>query len=124
MSGGLLATNAMAVFARFQDRYLLRMVRHGLRGVSIRGAMPAGPFVWAANHHSWWDPFVAAATIKKADFDALNESAARDFPGFWAKLARDEVLWKKPLRNLFFIPVVSLVGAVGIFCIELFRACG
>jgi 1-acyl-sn-glycerol-3-phosphate acyltransferase len=63
MSGGLLATNAMAVFARFQDRYLLRMVRHGLRGVSIRGAMPAGPFVWAANHHSWWDPFVAAATM-------------------------------------------------------------
>ena len=32
--------------------------------------------------------------------------------------------WKKPLRNLFFIPVVSLVGGVGIFCMLVFRACG
>jgi len=55
-----------------------------------------------SHEHRIFEPlpaFVAAATIKKADFDALNESAARDFPGFWAKLARDEVLWKKPFTK-------------------------
>ena len=40
-----------------------RMVRGGLRGVWLRGSLPPGPFVWAANHHSWWDPFVASAVI-------------------------------------------------------------
>ncbi|HEU5473314.1 MAG TPA: lysophospholipid acyltransferase family protein [Actinophytocola sp.] len=39
------------------------LVRRGLRGVWLRGRPPAGPFVWAANHHSWWDPFVAAAVV-------------------------------------------------------------
>src|SRR6188472_2196889 len=43
--------------------------------------------------------FVARANVKKADFDALNAAAASDFPGFWAKLARDEVLWKKPFTK-------------------------
>ncbi|HEY7595130.1 MAG TPA: lysophospholipid acyltransferase family protein [Actinophytocola sp.] len=39
------------------------LVRRGLRGVWLRGVPPAGPFVWAANHHSWWDPFVAAVVL-------------------------------------------------------------
>jgi 1-acyl-sn-glycerol-3-phosphate acyltransferase len=42
-----------------------RMVRAGLRGVWLRGEAPAGPSVWAANHHSWWDPFVAAAVLRR-----------------------------------------------------------
>jgi 1-acyl-sn-glycerol-3-phosphate acyltransferase len=42
-----------------------RMVRGGLRGVWVRGELPAGPLVWAANHHSWWDPFVAAAVLRR-----------------------------------------------------------
>lgn len=46
-------------------RSLLRMVRRGLRGVWLRGELPAGPFVWAANHHSWWDPFVASALLDR-----------------------------------------------------------
>jgi hypothetical protein len=33
-------------------------VRGGLAGVWVRGRIPAGPTVLAANHHSWWDPFV------------------------------------------------------------------
>jgi 1-acyl-sn-glycerol-3-phosphate acyltransferase len=40
-----------------------RLVRGGLRGVWLRGALPCAPFVYAANHHSWWDPFVAAAVL-------------------------------------------------------------
>jgi 1-acyl-sn-glycerol-3-phosphate acyltransferase len=42
------------------------MVRRGLRGVWLRGDLPAGPFVWAANHHSWWDPFVAEVVLSGA----------------------------------------------------------
>jgi 1-acyl-sn-glycerol-3-phosphate acyltransferase len=41
------------------------MVRRGLRGVWLRGELPSGPFVWAANHHSWWDPFVASALLNR-----------------------------------------------------------
>src|SRR6266446_9670786 len=33
--------------------------------------------------------FVAQANIKKADFDALNASAEKDYAGFWSKLARE-----------------------------------
>jgi 1-acyl-sn-glycerol-3-phosphate acyltransferase len=42
------------------------MARRGLRGVWLRGELPAGPFVWAANHHSWWDPFVAEVVLRSA----------------------------------------------------------
>jgi len=42
-----------------------RLVRGGLRGIWLRGTLPAGPFVWAANHHSWWDPFVASAVLDR-----------------------------------------------------------
>src|SRR4029453_6393864 len=55
-----------------------------------------------STENSVFDPpadFVAQATVKQADFDALNASAAKDFAGFWAKLARDEVLWKKPFTR-------------------------
>lgn len=47
-----------------------QLVRGGLRGVWIRGAVPIGPFVWAANHHSWWDGFVANAALRDAKHDA------------------------------------------------------
>lgn len=42
-----------------------RMVQSGLRGIWLRGELPAGALVWAANHHSWWDPFVAAAVLRR-----------------------------------------------------------
>jgi 1-acyl-sn-glycerol-3-phosphate acyltransferase len=42
-----------------------QLVRRGLRGVLVRGALPPGGCVWAANHHSWWDGFVAAAVLRK-----------------------------------------------------------
>src|SRR5215831_16626804 len=43
--------------------------------------------------------FVAQANIKKADFDKLNAAAAADFAGFWAKLARETLLWHKPFTR-------------------------
>lgn len=42
------------------------MLRRGLRGVWWRGTLPDRPFVWAANHHSWWDPFLASAVLDRA----------------------------------------------------------
>jgi 1-acyl-sn-glycerol-3-phosphate acyltransferase len=41
-------------------------VRGGLAGVWVRGHLPAGPVVWAANHHSWWDPFIAGELLTHA----------------------------------------------------------
>lgn len=41
-------------------------VRGGLAGVWARGRLPDGPVVWAANHHSWWDPFIAGALLTAA----------------------------------------------------------
>lgn len=40
-----------------------QLVRRNLRGVWLRGEIPDGAFVWAANHHSWWDAFVAAVLL-------------------------------------------------------------
>jgi 1-acyl-sn-glycerol-3-phosphate acyltransferase len=42
-------------------------VRCGLAGVWVRGRLPAGPVVWAASHHSWWDPFIAAELLAGTD---------------------------------------------------------
>lgn len=41
-------------------------VRSGLAGVWVRGRLPAGPVIWAANHHSWWDPFIAGELLAGA----------------------------------------------------------
>ena len=43
--------------------------------------------------------FVAQANVTKAKFDELNAAAAADYSGFWAKLAREEVLWHKPFTK-------------------------
>jgi len=41
-----------------------RFVRRNLRGVWVRGHPVPGPAVWAANHHSWWDPFIGTAVSR------------------------------------------------------------
>jgi hypothetical protein len=68
------------------------VVRRGLRGVWVCGEPPAGPFVWAANHHSWWDPFLAAVVL-----------------GQWGRLMA--VLMDQ--GNLERFPVARLLGAFG-----------
>lgn len=42
-----------------------QLIRRGLRGVWVRGDLPISAAVWAANHHSWWDGFVAAAVLRE-----------------------------------------------------------
>jgi len=59
---------------------LTQLIRRGLRGVWVRGDLPISAAVWAANHHSWWDGFVAAAVLRERqrpaallmDGDTLN----------------------------------------------------
>ncbi len=43
--------------------------------------------------------FVAQANVTKAQFDQMNAIAAKDYPGFWAKLAQGELLWHKPFTK-------------------------
>jgi hypothetical protein len=43
------------------EAVVTQFVRRNLRGVWVRGHLLPGPTVWAANHHSWWDPFVGTA---------------------------------------------------------------
>ena len=42
-----------------------QLVRRGLRGIWLRGDVSAGALVWTANHHSWWDGFVANAVLRE-----------------------------------------------------------
>jgi 1-acyl-sn-glycerol-3-phosphate acyltransferase len=56
---------ARSVSGRFLDVGLTQLVRRGLRGVWVRGELPASAAIWAANHHSWWDGFVAAAVLRE-----------------------------------------------------------
>src|SRR5437667_1739108 len=43
--------------------------------------------------------FAAAANVTKAQFEQMNAIAAKDYPGFWARLAQGEVLWHKPFTK-------------------------
>jgi 1-acyl-sn-glycerol-3-phosphate acyltransferase len=43
-----------------------QLIRGGLRGIWLRGTVAEGTCVWAANHHSWWDGFVADAVLRNA----------------------------------------------------------
>ncbi len=56
---------AASVAGRLLDVGLTQLVRRGLRGVWVRGELPASAAIWAANHHSWWDGFVAAAVLRE-----------------------------------------------------------
>jgi 1-acyl-sn-glycerol-3-phosphate acyltransferase len=43
---------------------VMRLVRRNLRGIWVSGLPKPGPAVWAANHHSYWDPFVGTAIAR------------------------------------------------------------
>jgi acetyl-CoA synthetase len=53
--------------------------------------------------HRHFDPpksFVDHATLKKADAERLHAEAARDFEGYWARLARENLAWHKPFTKV------------------------
>jgi hypothetical protein len=46
-------------------------VRLHLRGVWLQGDVPRGPFVWAMNHHHWWDAVAAATALRTLGADPV-----------------------------------------------------
>jgi acetyl-CoA synthetase len=47
------------------------------------------------------DQFVKQANVSgMAGYQALCKAAEQDYPGFWAKLARETLLWKKPFTKV------------------------
>lgn len=56
---------ATPLAARALDVGFTQLVRRGLRGIWLRGSLPTVPYIWAANHHSWWDGFVARAVLQE-----------------------------------------------------------
>lgn len=46
-------------------------VRRHLRGVWLQGDVPRGPFVWAMNHHHWWDAVAAATALRALGSDPV-----------------------------------------------------
>ncbi len=62
------------------------------------------PTIESVSHESrLFEPppaFAAQANVDQAELDRLNAAAAADYPGFWAKLAREELLWHKPFSRV------------------------
>jgi acetyl-CoA synthetase len=53
--------------------------------------------------HRLFEPapeWVAQAHLAKADYDELCAQAAADYPGYWAGLARDNLVWHKPFTEV------------------------
>jgi acetyl-CoA synthetase len=44
--------------------------------------------------------WAAQANLKAADAEALHAEAARDFTGYWGRLARETLLWHKPFTKV------------------------
>jgi len=63
----------------------------------------AGNIESVSNEHRIFPPsaeFVAKANVSgRAAYDALCAEADRDYAGFWARLARENVIWKKPFTQ-------------------------
>lgn len=68
-------------------------VRGNLRGIWVRNPPGVSPYVWAANHHSWWDGFVAGAYLWARGQDAAL------------------VMDRAQLENFKFFRHVGVVGA-------------
>ena len=59
-----------------------QLVRSNLRSVSVRGTLPAAPVIWAGNHHSWWDAFVASAVLRHEHHTATLVMDAENLASF------------------------------------------
>jgi acetyl-CoA synthetase len=43
--------------------------------------------------------FMAQANVSRADYEELVAKAEKDYAGYWAKLARDHLVWQKPFTK-------------------------
>ena len=113
-------TPAASVPGRLLDTGLAQLVRLGLRGVWVRGDLPPSAAIWAANHHSWWDAFVAAAVLRERqrpaallmDEDNLDafrfvRSAGVIYAQYTLNVTTDLFL---STTSLFQVSVVALAG--------------
>ena len=44
--------------------------------------------------------FIDNATVKAADLEALYAKAAADYEGYWGYLARENLKWQKPFKQV------------------------
>ena len=77
---------ARASAAPISARMLLagfdQLVRSNLRSVSVRGVLPPAPVIWAGNHHSWWDAFVASSVLRHEHHTATLVMDAQNLASF------------------------------------------
>lgn len=102
----LVMNEAETWIARFLPLIAKRSLQTGLHGIWARGdwsGLPAGGFVLAANHHSWWDLYLVwrvRAELKRAVTGLMHEETLERFPFFRRQgaIARTEV--RTALRRL------------------------
>lgn len=105
---------AKALLAGFNQ-----MVRTNLRSVSVRGNLPVAPVIWAGNHHSWWDAFVAATVLRSENhpFTLVMDAENLKSFGFLKPLAlvpsdrpREGLTALRDGRTLIILPEGELLG--------------
>lgn len=83
-----------------------RSLRGGLHGVYARGpwgALPEGGFILAANHHAWWDPYLAwfiGRHLKRPLSGLMLDATVDRFPFFRAHGALKTTEVREALRRL------------------------
>ncbi len=81
-------------------------LRRGLRGVYVRGAwdaLPPGGVLFAANHHSWWDPYLAwlvGQRLKRPISGLMLSETLERFPFFRPHGALPTTAVREALRRL------------------------
>lgn len=81
-------------------------LRRGLRGVYVRGAwdtLPAGGVLLAANHHAWWDPYLAwliGQRLKRPLSGLMLTETVERFPFFRPHGALPTTAVREALRRL------------------------
>jgi lycopene cyclase domain-containing protein len=83
-----------------------RSLRRGLHGVYARGpweALPQGGFILAANHHAWWDPYLAwliGQRLERPLSGLMLGATLERFPFFRAHGALKTTEVREALRRL------------------------
>lgn len=71
----------------FFRRWIRHSIRHKLSGIWIQGQWPTTASVIAANHHAWWDGYIAAELAWQHQQEPLlivQETTLQQFPFFRA----------------------------------------